>query len=321
MPFSKSAFFSLSAPVRPSTQLTASPFQPFLPLPPPNQPRPTTFPPALCSLLSSPISHSTRPQTPSQLLKPPTLPERVDPKSEEARLIGPLTLQREKAIRKRYFRDQVAKIRAPIGVRIDGLGEGEVAEKEVLENAGVVGWKVGNTLLEILEEKLSGEGGPRATIPRRLLDRLEPKPTSTTGTNGTTTAATTSPSTPEKPKLSRTEKKLLVPRILSPSSKNTKWDLPKTVTSRLLRRIYQRILADSPVVSISIPSPTTPPKSPATLPNLKPRIAIVRSRFAKGGQAGIAVLSEEEAWWAEQGMGADENRRGQGRKGPTKPGK
>ena len=67
--------------------------------------RPPVYTDRLKAYLTSSLSHRTgKAPKEKQLDWPPTLPERADPKSDEARLIGPLSKKREANIRWRYLR-------------------------------------------------------------------------------------------------------------------------------------------------------------------------------------------------------------------------
>ena len=54
------------------------------------------------------------PRTQKQLQNPPNLPNRADPKSSDAKILGPLSKRRGVNLRWRFFEEEVAKIQPPI---------------------------------------------------------------------------------------------------------------------------------------------------------------------------------------------------------------
>lgn len=76
--------------------------------------RPPVYSPELAALLTSAASRRTKPLRPAFLRWPPTLPPHADPKSEMARLLGPLSKRREVNIRWRYFTEEWKKVLPPL---------------------------------------------------------------------------------------------------------------------------------------------------------------------------------------------------------------
>jgi hypothetical protein len=69
--------------------------------------RPPTYSPTLKAILAAAVAKSNdKTHLPAQLEHPPTLPARADPKSEDAKLLGPLSLRRQVNIRWRFFSQQ-----------------------------------------------------------------------------------------------------------------------------------------------------------------------------------------------------------------------
>ncbi|KAL8277965.1 hypothetical protein RQP46_009597 [Phenoliferia psychrophenolica] len=238
------------------------------------------FSPSLSALLTSSISHTTRPPRPSHLISPPSLPPRADPSSEEARLLGPLTPQRVRAIRLRYWNSQTAKLRAPLAVQVRAAAGGENGQQlvrsagvasGVLQKAGVMGVDVeaGWRRLEELEGKARVPDDARPRVPRRLQTRDE-----------RTTKGPTPFATPPKPQQERK-----VPRILSPLANNTKWHLPKTLSPRLLRRRFAHVLDNSPILTVIERA-----QGPVGF-------EVSKSTWAKGGMGHVGAMSEEDLWW------------------------
>jgi len=84
--------------------------------------RPPTYSPTLQAILGAAVAKSNdKSHTPVQLEHPPTLPGRADPKSEDARLLGPLSLRRQVNIRWRFFSQQRDLTWWPLEVDSSGL--------------------------------------------------------------------------------------------------------------------------------------------------------------------------------------------------------
>lgn len=77
------------------------------------------FSPELKALLGSTHAHKTRPLAPSALKRPPTLPERADPESNDARYLGPFSKRREVNIRWRFFTEEWRKLLPPLHVTVE----------------------------------------------------------------------------------------------------------------------------------------------------------------------------------------------------------
>lgn len=113
------------------------------------------------------------------------------------------------------------------------------------------------------------------------------------------------------------------PRILPPSSSTIRWHFPKTITARLLRRRYQLLLIESPIVTISLTrtkgSPPDSPDGSATKEELeKSRVQfnISNSEWARGGTSTLPIVSEEDLWWIENDgeKGATDEKKGKRRR-------
>ncbi|CCA67571.1 hypothetical protein PIIN_01399 [Serendipita indica DSM 11827] len=77
--------------------------------------RPPTYTPTLLALVSSSISKSTDRVIPTKDILNP-LPARADPASDEARLLGPLSLRRQKNMHRRFFLEQTRRVYPPLEV-------------------------------------------------------------------------------------------------------------------------------------------------------------------------------------------------------------
>ena len=77
--------------------------------------RPPSYSPELATLLTSTHARTlTKPLKPIALVKPPTLPTRADPSSEDARLLGRLSRRREVNIRWRFHSGELKRTYFPL---------------------------------------------------------------------------------------------------------------------------------------------------------------------------------------------------------------
>ncbi|GAA6041867.1 hypothetical protein JCM8097_004516 [Rhodosporidiobolus ruineniae] len=278
-----------------------------------------TFPAPLSALVTSPLSHLSRPPTPSQLAWPPTLPQRADPTSDEARLLGHLTISRERAIRRRWWNLQTGKVRPPAALRVRWADGTEVqSPQEAAELLSKEGVKVGAEevqegwdRLAALEAAAMLPDGQQPLPPRRLQTPSQRSPLH---------APPQSTALPAKTDDER--------RQFKPLASDTKWHNPKRVTARLLRRIAQGVAEKAVVLSLVLPdSPTSPSSScPAgdstsSSPSFSsasgksstpsaPRWEVSLSRAARGGRQHFREMDAEEEWWYEQEEAAGGARRG-----------
>lgn len=80
--------------------------------------RPPVYSPELTALLTSTHARAAKPINHNHLKNPRGLPERANPKSEDARLLGPFSKRREVNTRWRFFAREVGKIRPPFEVTV-----------------------------------------------------------------------------------------------------------------------------------------------------------------------------------------------------------
>ncbi|GAA5865490.1 hypothetical protein JCM3774_005657 [Rhodotorula dairenensis] len=245
-----------------------------------------SFPPPLAALVTSPVAHTARPPTPTQLLTPPTLPARADPASEDARLLGSLIPQRVRAIKRRYWNSQTGKLRAPIALRVQTDDTGDVLDPErahkLLETYADVhvsprAIAQGRERLTELVNKAATPTASRPLPPRRL-QTAEQRAARTRATSRTLSPPATSAEL----------------RTFKPLSADTKWHLPKTITPRLLRRRMQEVLAQAPILEVKLASP----KKEGVAPALK--YGVTRHEAAKGEKGRYRPQTAEERWWQEQ---------------------
>ncbi|GAA5986666.1 hypothetical protein JCM10908_003850 [Rhodotorula pacifica] len=259
--------------------------QPFLDLGLQDRKTRHSFPPPLAALVTSSISHTARAPSPAQLVNPPTLPARADPTSEDARLLGPLIPQRIKAIKRRYWNSQTGKIRAPIAVRLhaDGREIHDVAQAaELLERYAKLdisphALAQGRDRLAELVEKATAPTAWRGLPPRRLQTAEQ------RALRGSTASTSAAPAR-APPEL----------RVLKPSSANTKWHLPKSMTARLLHRRMQETLTQAPIVDVKVTSPRKEGEAVAV------KYDVTRHEAAKGEKGRYRLQTPEERWWQEQ---------------------
>ncbi|KAK4055662.1 hypothetical protein OIV83_000208 [Microbotryomycetes sp. JL201] len=244
------------------------------------------FSPALAALVTSPIATSAaRAATLDNLKTPPSLPPRAFPDTEEARLLGPLTPQRTKAIRRRYWNMQTAKLAAPIAVNISRSDKQPVDDPlDVLAAAGLqrIDLERGHVRLSELERKASVTANHMPRLPRRAANRRDSRH---------------SIGTAPRSKMSKDDSDR---RVFPPSVHNTKWSRPHTITSRLMRRQYQRLLERSPVVTVQDGRASASPAGlarDATKPFKIPGINISVGTSTKHRGKNMPVLREDELQW------------------------
>ncbi|KDE09030.1 hypothetical protein MVLG_00750 [Microbotryum lychnidis-dioicae p1A1 Lamole] len=295
--------------------------------------------PSLRSLLTSPLSHTSRNPTLKQLDTPPTLPPRAFPHSEEARLLGPLIPQRVKAIRKRYWNSQTGKIKKPLSVLVvqESEQEGEeerMKREDLLKKVGLVGLgeeleKVGRERLQRLERLTCVPPGERPRRSRRLrgvssalTSREEDGSstwTSSTGSQLSSTAkekdeggAGAKTSNPKKASSTRTMT-TTIPNLSLP-----KWSTPKVLRPRFMRRRYEALLEDAPIVTVEGKAVGTKAGGDAKKDGDKNKekekktsdgpagqerqvwVKVRLSEFAKSGNGRMGKVGEEDAWWMDR---------------------
>ena len=135
------------------------------------------YSPELTALLTSKHSRKTKKVLDSAHLKsPPTLPERTDPSSEDARLLGQFSKRREVNIRWRFFKTEWSKIFPPLQLSltkeshscIEGTDDPGAAAKAGVRAFGLQGGR----LLEGAVE-LAGPAWRVPYTPRRALRASE----------------------------------------------------------------------------------------------------------------------------------------------------
>ena len=226
------------------------------PLPPPiirgvEKSRPPVYPIELKNLLCSSFARSTNNAlTPQKLEWPPKLPERADPTSEEARLVGPFSKRREVNIRWNYYKTEVKKILPPLQLAVEERRpDGNVVSTDVETIARLGLRPIGFQNDGIFEEALTiaGPAPPLRTLTRRERKALEP--------GGLTTA---------RPPYFHS---------IPPGS---------SLTPRFVRRRFQSLLGKIPILNYTYSTPregVTPPKGRYTVTQSK-RALTADVRFA-----------------------------------------
>lgn len=131
--------------------------------------RPPVYSPELTALLVSSASRP-RPATKAKLVNPPTLPERANPDSEDARLLGPFSKRRKVNILWRFFALQWKKAYPPLQVTMEERKSTEKlrrTDRPTLARMGVRPLGLQNSGLYEEAESLAGSTLGVPTTPRR----------------------------------------------------------------------------------------------------------------------------------------------------------
>ncbi|KAG1784141.1 hypothetical protein EV702DRAFT_957088 [Suillus placidus] len=160
---------------------------PNTPLPPPIIPgkessRPPVYSQELTALLTSGLSRRKRPLVPDDLSFPPILPERADPNSSDARILGPFSKRREVNARWKYFGQEWKKVLPPLQISVSPSREvrdegSDLGTSTAVRKIGFDGTTVLEELIQLTtkSENTSGAFHPRRWLRRRyqeLLGRL-----------------------------------------------------------------------------------------------------------------------------------------------------
>jgi hypothetical protein len=153
---------------------------PNAPLPPPIIPgkessRPPVYSQELTALLISGLSRRKRPLAPDDLSFPPILPQRADPNSSDAQILGPFSKRREVNARWRYFGQEWKKVLPPLQISVSPSREvgGEGSDLGTSTAVRKIGFD-GTTVLEELFQlttKPKNASGSGTFLPRRWLRR------------------------------------------------------------------------------------------------------------------------------------------------------
>ncbi|KDQ19890.1 hypothetical protein BOTBODRAFT_152442 [Botryobasidium botryosum FD-172 SS1] len=230
--------------------------------------RPPSYNPMIKALLASPHARIRKTLSSRKMATPPTLPERADPKSKDAQLLGPFSRRREVNIRWRYFTGEVAKVRPPLEIRLkEMMPGGELVERENdreslirlgLSPIGLEGTSAYRDLRVLAGEAISRPLKPRRQ--RKLHPEEAPSPS-------TQTPTTTSPLQRQPPR-----------------------------SARSLRNRYKLILAQLPILNYVYKPPPLgkgPPVGRFTV-SKPPPVSTMRS-----------VASVDDMVWAERAAAKD----------------
>ncbi|KAG1757764.1 hypothetical protein EDB19DRAFT_1658888 [Suillus lakei] len=155
---------------------------PNAPLPPPiisgkESSRPPVYSPELAALLTSGLSRRKRPLVPDDLSFPPILPERADPNSSDAQILGPFSKRREVNARWKYFGQEWKKVFPPLQISVspsrDVVNEGSNSSTSAaVRKIGFDGTTVLEELVQLTAKpKNISRQGIDAFLPRRWLRR------------------------------------------------------------------------------------------------------------------------------------------------------
>ncbi|KAG2159665.1 uncharacterized protein EDB93DRAFT_6021 [Suillus bovinus] len=147
-------------------------------LPPPIIPgkessRPPVYSQELTALLTSGLSRRKRPLAPGDLSFPPILPERADPNSSDAQILGPFSKRREVNARWKYFRQEWKKVLPPLQISVspsreDGHEGSDSGTATVVRKIGFYDTTVLEELVRLTTKPKNTSG---AFLPRRWLRR------------------------------------------------------------------------------------------------------------------------------------------------------
>ncbi|KAG2350161.1 hypothetical protein BDR05DRAFT_920840 [Suillus weaverae] len=151
---------------------------PNAPLPPPIIPgkessRPPVYSQELTALLTSGLSRRKRPLVPDDLSFPPILPERADPNSSDARILGPFSKRREVNARWKYFGQEWKKVLPPLQISVSPPREVREEGSDLGTSTAVrkIGFDGTTVLEELIQLTTKPENRSGAFLPRRWLRR------------------------------------------------------------------------------------------------------------------------------------------------------
>lgn len=198
--------------------------------------------------------------------------------------------QRIRAIKQRYFSEQVGKVLAPLQVEIKGV-EGAEERRRIRKRIGLD--KENNGLLGALERQSQVAETNIPMKPRRLQTKTE---------RNCPTHHPQKFATPAAPAHHNIER---------PYVGASKWERPKSTTSRSMRRKYQSLLNNSPILVVekqAVKVKTTKQvtkgeeerKTQADVNGLMykgMKFSVRRSDYVRGGTNVVAEMSEEDRAW------------------------
>ncbi|KAG1875566.1 hypothetical protein DFJ58DRAFT_675490, partial [Suillus subalutaceus] len=151
---------------------------PNAPLPPPIIPgkessRPPVYSQELTALLTSGLARRKRPLVPGDLSFPPILPQRADPNSSDAQILGPFSKRREVNARWKYFRQEWKKVLPPLQISVSPSREvgDEGSDLGTLTAVRKIGFDGTTVLEELVQLTTKPKNASGAFLPRRWLRR------------------------------------------------------------------------------------------------------------------------------------------------------
>ncbi|KAG1749816.1 uncharacterized protein EDB91DRAFT_1109825 [Suillus paluster] len=139
--------------------------------------RPPVYSPELTALLTSGLSRRKRPLVPGDLSFPPILPERADPNSPDAKILGPFSKRREVNARWKYFGQEWKKVLPPLQIsssppRCVSDEGNDSSPSAAVRKIGFDGTTVLEELVQLTTKPANrSQQGLRAFLPRRWLRR------------------------------------------------------------------------------------------------------------------------------------------------------
>jgi len=98
----------------------------------------------MTALLTSKLSRPGASRTAKQLRDPPILPQRADPESADAKILGPLSKRREVNLRRRFFKQETAKVQPPIEVSRVHIVQASTSHGKPVETGTIEGAEIGD---------------------------------------------------------------------------------------------------------------------------------------------------------------------------------
>lgn len=132
------------------------------------------YSPEITALLTSGLSRKKKPLGPGDLSFPPILPERADPNSSDAKILGPFSKRREVNARWKYFRQEWKKIFPPLQISLPpGREMGvEGSDRSDIRQIGFEGTTVLEELVQLTTKRNNqSRQGVEELLPNRWLRR------------------------------------------------------------------------------------------------------------------------------------------------------
>lgn len=146
--------------------------------------RPPVFSPELKALLTSDMSRTTKPLAKASLDKPPILPARSDPNSEDAKMYAPFSKRREVNMRWRYYVREWKKVFPPLQARSPTGDTSELVDYPIFNDIERLAGREQDTLESNPEVHSTTGALPTRWLRRRYQELLGRAPTLQKTDNG-----------------------------------------------------------------------------------------------------------------------------------------